>query len=96
MEAYFFASKEAYEQFEADERNSLSEYVCHSDVSGTQRVDLGRYNDCQRTVEEMQSEVATLAAVASTAADYEVVKFLAWILQDCLDCDMHYIVIINL
>lgn len=89
-----FTDKSAYLQFKHDYEGSL-EGAVKADCSGEERIDLGKYNECQYTLDEMKHELICYTQTAHTYSEFIVIRYLAWIIADCLEIDCHFIVIDN-
>lgn len=91
MKALLFHSREEYQGYDGD----WGDYHCQSSVEGQHGHDLGEFNQYADTLQALQDATRTLSARAMTTQDYLVLKFLTWIIWDCMDCGRQYVFIMN-
>ena len=95
MQAWFFRSREHYEHLQHENVHCLDNHGCRSGVDGEQGYDLGEFNEYEEPLDTLIEAFRNLTQKAATVQHYLQLKYLAWIISDCLECGMHFVVISN-
>lgn len=95
MNAWLFESRVAYIAHEGQHKYTDEENCVHSDVNGQQGYDLGEFNEYEGPLDELIDAVRLLTQTAFDKCDFTRLRFLNWIIADCLECQMRYVVIRN-